>query len=405
MKRSVIKTGASCFALLCIIFIPFPFNITKLQLPVTDLIFGKLIGFISKNIFSIPLYNTKVFSDTVAMYILVLLLFIMAIVIAMVLLLVKKWQRYKSKAAAILYQFILYYVTLQLLKYGADKIFKNQFYIPEPNTLFTTVGSLEKDMLYWSAMGSSYSYNIFLGTLEILAAIFILFKRTRLMGLLLSLGILVNVVAVNFGFNISVKLFSLLLLYLNIFLLLPYRKRLYQLLFFKLNIIPETETRVVFKKTFPVFFVQWLATSLILLEVFFPFIRSGNFDGDTAQRPYLHGAYEVTKFIEGKDTLTAASSPVKRFFIHKDSYIIFQDQQEQMKDYKLQYDKTSTTFMLTDYQFKQTHHSFTYQPADSILTLQYFNNGKESKLVGKAIDWRKLPVLKKEFRWTVDAGR
>jgi hypothetical protein len=405
MKRSVIKTVASCFALLCIIFIPFPFNITKLQLPVTDLIFGKLIGFISKNVFSITLNNSKVYSDTVAMYILVLLLFILAVVITVILLLNKKWQLYKSKVTAILYQFVVYYLALQLLKYGADKIFKNQFYIPEPNTLFTTVGNLEKDMLYWSAMGSSYSYNIFLGALEILAAVFILFKRTRLMGLLLSLGILVNVVAVNFGFNISVKLFSLLLLYLNIFLLLPYRKRLYQLLFLKLTVTPEAATTIVFKKTFLIFFMQWLATGVILLEVFYPFIRTGNFNGDTIQRPYLHGAYVVTKCIEGKDTLTAASSPVKRFFIHKDSYIIFQDQQEQMKDYKLQYGKTSTTFILTDYQFKQTRLAFNYQPGDSILTLQYFNNGKENKLVGKATDWRKLPVLKKEFYWTVDAER
>ena len=52
--------------------------------------------------------------------------------------------------------------------------------------------------------------------LEILAAVLILIKRTRLMGLLLSLGILINVVAVNFGFDISVKLFSLFFFFFEV---------------------------------------------------------------------------------------------------------------------------------------------------------------------------------------------
>ena len=72
-----------------------------------------------------------------------------------------------------------------------------------------------------------------------------------------------------------------------------------------------------------------------------------------------------------------------------------------MKDYKLHYDKTKSVFILTDYQLKQPILVFTYQPSDSILTLQYFNNGKESKLISKTIDWKKLPLLKKEFHWTV----
>src|SRR5205085_9499653 len=121
------------------------------------------------------------------------------------------------KASCIIYQLFIYYLCLQLLKYGVDKIFKNQFYLPEPNTLFTPAGMLDKDILYWSTMGTSYGYNIFLGSLEIAAALFILIKRTRLIGLLLSLGILINVTEVNFGFDISVKLFSLFLLFFNLY--------------------------------------------------------------------------------------------------------------------------------------------------------------------------------------------
>ncbi|GAB2815246.1 hypothetical protein [Ferruginibacter profundus] len=403
MKGSIIKSIAAFFALLGVLFIPFPFNITTLQLQVTDFIFGRLIDFVATIFFSKTLRHTKVYSDSTSMYLLLLLLLVAAVIIALVLNSKKKWPLYKEKTLRIFYQFFIYYLALQLLKYGADKIFKNQFYTPEPNTLFTPMGQLEKDILYWSTMGTSYSYSVFLGSLEILAAVFILMKRTRLMGLLLSLGILVNVVAVNFSFDISVKLFALFLLFLNIYLLHPFGSRLYQLLLQKNNtVLPATRQISLFKKTFLISFLHWLAAGLIALEVFYPFLVSGNFNGDKMPRPYLHGAYEVTGVIDGEDTITLSASPVKRFFIHRDSYIIFQNQQDVMQDYKLGYDKTDTTFTITDYQFKETILSYNYNASDGILTLQYFSNGKALQLIGKAIDWRKLPALKKDFHWTMD---
>jgi hypothetical protein len=400
MKRSTIKTAASFFSLLGIIFIPFPFNITKAQLHFTDLLFGKLIGFVSVTFFSQPLSTTKVYSDTVSMYILILLLFTVSAVIAFLLKYIKKWAAYRERMIRIIYELCIYYLALQLFKYGADKIFKNQFYLPEPNTLFTPVGMLDKDILYWSTMGTSYGYNIFLGSLEILAAIFILIKRTRQIGLLFSLGILVNVVAVNFSFDISVKLFSLFLLFLNLYLLLPFRRKLYQLFLLKNNAaIPSANFNLVNHKSFFTSFLQWLAIGLIALEVFYPFIRSGNFNGDIAARPYLHGAYEV---INNTDTFPPLHSPVKRFFIHRDSYIIFQDPHDVMRDYKIAVDKNNSIIILTDYTMKQTKLSFVEQTGD-ILALQPLDKNEQFVLIGKSVDWRKLPALKNSFHWTIDA--
>jgi hypothetical protein len=79
MKGSIIKSIATFFALLGLLFIPFPFNITTLQLQLTDFIFGKLIGFTAKVFFGKPLLTTKVYSDSTSMYLLLLLLFIAAV--------------------------------------------------------------------------------------------------------------------------------------------------------------------------------------------------------------------------------------------------------------------------------------------------------------------------------------
>ena len=218
---------------------------------------------------------------------------------------------------------------------------------------------------------------------------------------------MLNVVAINFGFDISVKLYSLFLLYLTFYLLTPYYGRLYQLFLQRKTgtVIPFSGTTGLSRNSFLPGFLKWLAAGLICLEAFYPFIKAKNFNDDLAGRPYLHGAYEVKQMIAGTDTLTEKESPVKRFFIHRNSYMIFQDQGDDMQDYKLSYNKGDSVFVLTDYQLKKTVLSFAYQASDSILTLQYFKNGKENKLTGKAIDWRKLPVLQKGFHWTVDGRK
>ncbi|HEY6064142.1 MAG TPA: hypothetical protein VIV35_11065 [Chitinophagaceae bacterium] len=406
MKRGFVKRVASFFAFFCVVFIPFPFNISKVQLPVTEFIFGDLIGFVSSTIFGRPLTDTHVHSDTIAMYVLVLLLFFIAVIVSLVLLQLKKWPLFRDKVFAFIYRLLVYYLALQLLKYGLDKVFKNQFYLPEPNTLYTPVGRIPKDLLYWTSMGTSYFYNIFLGSLETLAAIFILIKRTRLPGLLLSLFIMINVVAVNFGFDISVKLLSLLLLFLTLYLLAPYIKSLYQFFFTQQAVTgkPNFGEAVLIRNRFLSACLKWFASGIIFLEAFYPVMKTGNFNGDKAARPYMHGAYEVTRYISGTDTLEPARFPAKRFFIHRDSYMIFQDREDGMMDYKLSYDMDKHEYVLTDYQLHKTSIHFNYNESDSILIIQYSKDGKAFLLGGKALDWKKLPAVRKNFHWTVDGG-
>ena len=97
MKRGFVKQVASFFAFFCIVFIPFPFNITKVQSPVTDFLFGGLIRLVAENVFGKKLADTHVHSDTFSMYILVLLLFILALFISLLLQQIKKWSLYQDR--------------------------------------------------------------------------------------------------------------------------------------------------------------------------------------------------------------------------------------------------------------------------------------------------------------------
>ncbi|MEL6135447.1 MAG: hypothetical protein AAFR59_18970, partial [Bacteroidota bacterium] len=54
--------------------------------------------------------------------------------------------------------FFTYYLAFILLRYGFDKMFLSQFPFPSPNLLYARLESLNPDILYWSAVGTSPTY-------------------------------------------------------------------------------------------------------------------------------------------------------------------------------------------------------------------------------------------------------
>lgn len=396
-------TVTGVFAFLGILFIPFPFALISFQQSFTDIIFGRLIGMTAR-LFGHSLRDTRVYSDSISMYILLLLLFVLALLLTLAASKLNWWKNNGGKLMGIIYTVCCYYLLLQLMKYGVGKIFKTQFYLPEPNTLYTPLGKISKDLLFWSSVGTSYSYNVITGSVEVIAALLLLFRRTRLAGLLLAAMVLLQIIIINFCFDISVKLFSLFLFYLCIYLLSPYFNRLYQFLFLSRNemAVPGIP-RLSFTQSFWRVFLKCLVSGVILVEVLYPSIMDHNFNDDRAARPYLHGAYEVRQVLKGTDTLPKNDWPVKRFFIHRNGYIIFQDRQDNMQDYKLSYDLSANKMILEDYQLKKVSVPYHYSGSDSVLTLQLTKDSVLLSISGRALDWRQLPALKKEFHWTIDA--
>lgn len=402
----VFRTATAIFLLLGIIFIPFPFHLISFQESLTDIVFGKLIGTAASSFFGIHLKETIVYSDSTSMYVLLFLLFVLSLIISFLLSNIRKWRQHEKNILDFFSVLFCYYLILMLMKYGLDKVFKTQFYLPEPNTLYTPLGLIDKDLLYWTSMGTSRLYNIFTGSAEVLAALLLFFRRTRMAGLLLAAASLIHVAAINFGFDISVKLYSLFLLAISLYLLVPYCRRLYSFFFTRLEVFPALQqTGAVIKTRFLAVFTKCFVMGLILFESLYPYLKESNFNDDTSKRPYLHGAYEVRQMISGIDTLTSSGWPVKRFFVHRNGYLIFQDQQDRMQDYKLSFDTGKYEYILTDYKSHSTIARINYSEKDSILILRFNQEGKEQQLTGKALDWRKLAVLKKSFHWTVDDNK
>ena len=376
MERTVKLTLCIFFGLI-VLFFPITWFLFAFQQEVSNALFLPLVHLFDK--------NTDLTSDAKGLYILVALLFLIAFISGTVL---NRFPPEKvEKLLPILRFASIVFLSMVLMKYGVDKLFKGQFYLPEPNLLYTPMGKLDKDILFWSTMGTSYEYNLFMGMMELIPALLILFSKTRKIGLFIACGVLLNVFAINFTFDISVKLFSFLLLALSVFLLFPY------LLKTDPSKTDKIDWQPIKKWTTPLILV------IIAAESLGPSVARGSFNDDRAPRPYLHGGYSVVQqnFMEGNPLF---DQKIKRVFIHRDGYIIFQMINDDMLDFKLEIDQVAQRCTLTDYSGGQCVLNYRYSKKTE--NLEILSTLGTPLLTTKTLNWRKLPVLQKQFHWTVD---
>ena len=387
------------FGLLGVLFIPFSFHYFTVQSTITKFLFENGIVFISSQLSWIHLTNSEISSDSTALYVLLGLLFCIAIIMVSLASFIKSTNRKESLIIKSIQLIMTYYLSAVLLRYGSDKLFKVQFYLPEPNILYTPLGMLDKDILFWSTMGTSYSYNVFMGLMEIIPALLLLHTKTRVLGLLLLTGVMINVVFINFGFDISVKLYSTFLLLLCMLLLVPYWSKFMQ--FFILNqstVISVFKGKEVLSSTPKRYGIKAIAIGFILMESFFPHIQNGGCYDDITPRNPLHGSYEVTKIENNLASNDLVN--LKRIFIHRQNYLIVQYADDRMEDFSLDVHPHLNQFVLTDQNGATFVLNYEYSEALQMLELKSADLGITITSISKP--WRELPLLQPLFHWTVD---
>jgi uncharacterized membrane protein YphA (DoxX/SURF4 family) len=352
-------------------------------------------------------YTSQLVSDSTGLYIHVFNLFIISLLTAFIWAIARKKENDHATIFFYWFRFIVsYYLALQLFEYGFNKLFKWQFYLPEPNNLYTTMGNTPRDLLYWSTMGLSRPYTIFTGVAEIIAASLLLFNRTRLAGALLGFFLLCNIVAINFSYDISVKVYSCFLLLLCVILISPDAGRLFS--FFTGKKINEKKQGVVIssrqtKWIYPV--IKVFVIAYILFSTLSVYFIENNFNDDMAARPTFHGAYEVTSFVKNRDTMASLltdSSRWKRVFVHRRGYFIVQDMNDNTQDYALLTDTVNRYFILEREDDMQQFKLYYIQNPDSTLSLDG-TFGKDSLSVRlRPLRLQQLPALQHEFNWTTD---
>lgn len=353
-------------------------------------------------------YLHEIASDTLLMYVHMATLLVLALLGAAV----WGWRDRQALAYPKLQYVLLvaarYFLAAAMLSYGFAKVFKIQFYIPEPNTLYTPLGEVPRDLLFWSTMGASHSYSVVTGLIEVLVGILLLFRGTRLAGGCLGIAVMANVVLLNFSYDISVKLYASLLLLLCFVVISPDFTRL--LAFLRGGAVPATQ---LWTPTFvkPGSRLAWatlktVVVCALLLDAVGLQFETSNFNDDLAPRPPYHGAYAVKQFIQDGDTLAAAlGQPLRwqRVFVHRQGFVIVQDMAGQMQDYPLRMspDRQSLLLLGASGQLAGYFEVQSCDPTQGCLVGMQQGHALQIKL--QPLDWRTLPLLQGEFHWTSDA--
>ncbi|HIP31789.1 MAG TPA: hypothetical protein EYG86_03415 [Crocinitomicaceae bacterium] len=235
----------------------------------------------------------------------------------------KNLQLSRANQLQTLYVVLSYVLALYLFKYGFDKLFQEQFYFPEPNILHTPLGKLSKDILFWSAMGASFWYNIFMGLIEIIPALLLLHHRTRMFGAFITFGVLLNVWAINMSFDISVKVLSSLLL-LNAIYLLSFSWKNY-FYFFTGESTQATKKEILLEKK-PLIkrMLKGTVIALFCIEVLLPFITRERNENLTSSYLILGETNDDTIF-----------ESCKRIHFHSKGWLILESEEQEFEDYKI----------------------------------------------------------------------
>jgi hypothetical protein len=285
-------------------------------IPLSELVFDfyiepfhQLIPWIAKHVLNMS-PDITVFTngsgDTTYDYVVVLFIIFLSLVGAMIWAALDRKRTNHIQLYYWLTAVVRYYAAFTMLTYGLVKVIKLQFPFPDPWRLLEPYGDSSPMGLAWTFMGYSEGYNYFTGGAEVLGGVLLFFRRTTTLGAMVTFAVMGNVMAMNYCFDIPVKLLSTMLVIMAVFLMAKDLQRLYYF-FFANKAAPPSNLSAPYLNS------KALRISLRIFKVLLIVYGVGNLlvgsidsmsqYGDRAQIAPLWGIYNVETFIRNNDTV------------------------------------------------------------------------------------------------------
>ena len=196
-----------------------------------------------------------------------------------------------------------YYVCFQMINYGLAKIFYLQFGEISIQSLRQPFGDMSPMGLLWRFMGFSKAYCMFTGFAEFIGGVLLLSRRTTLLGALITFGVMVNVMMMNYCYDVPVKLLSTHLVAFSLIIISFWGKNLIDFFFGGRAFEPVKLHDVVPQKYQKArAFIKW---SLVILFMANSFYRLYDYTNQIEERNRpkvaFFGIYDVEKFQKFRD--------------------------------------------------------------------------------------------------------
>ncbi|HEX4965672.1 MAG TPA: hypothetical protein VF173_32980 [Thermoanaerobaculia bacterium] len=298
--------------------------------------------------------------------------------------------------------YVRFALAASMLTYGAYKVIPSQFAEPFPSQLVEPFGEASPMGLLWLFMGASSAYTIFAGAAEMIAGLLLAFRRTALLGALVSIGVMSHVVAINFSYDVSVKLHSCHLLAMGVFLTLPHLRRLLDL--FVLN---RPVAAIAFRPPRARFRRTALVVQGVLVAAYSGYLLYQSYDasknqwGNLSTRPPFYGIWTVEELeVDGvaRPPLLTDATRWRRVLFEYPDYVSVQLMDGSQSDYGLILGKRRLT--LTKPDDKTWQPSFAYEETQpGLLVLDGTMDGRKTRLTLRREDESSYRLVSRGFHW------
>lgn len=309
----------------------------------------------------------------------------------------------KRKSHKQLFQWLIvvfrFYVGFMLVHYGIAKLNNGQFPAPSVYRLSSTYGDSSPMGLAWTFLGFSAGYKWFMFSAEIMGFL-LFFRRTATLGAFLGLMTTINIMAINYCFDVPVKILSTALVLMCLIILLPNISNLFNL-FFKGQLVQLKSPNL------PVFDKKWLRISLralkylaVITYALVPLVfalKTALFEEKPVNNPGLYGAYDIESFTTA-DTLTAKYAYKWQFLVfenYNNAIVKYTNKESDWCKYQVDENKKTLDFKFND--DPNVIYKLNYQILDSnkvILKGDLFNGHTEITLKRK-----KFELMERKFHW------
>jgi len=300
--------------------------------------------------------------------------------------------------------FVRYYIGIMLIVYGIVKLFKSQF--PFPNIIQLTKPLLQFSPmeLTWAFFGSSTAYNIFIGIAEILGVL-LLFRKTATLGTLIALATSLNIMAINYFYDVPVKMVSTILVLLSIYLLAPNIKRLFNFLVLQKNTALLTIPKPAIKNKI----VKWSLIGLKYLSIITPIAA-------TVYRSWDINKYLI-KFVDTDSELFGyyyiplsqyenrismdIPSQWQQFVFRNNETLIVRTAEMNSNNYTIKLDTTAKELKIIGKSGEKDFVTSYKKLSNGNLELTDLNSENNTKIILTKINIDEIPLKTNGFRWVI----
>ncbi len=389
---------------------PFPLNvipgISAISQPYSKF-WTWLINLTGKNILGIQEEITSTVTgsgDKLYNWVQYFTILLLAILVTIIWSILDRNRAHYKKLAKWFLLFLTYYLAYFMFVYGIIKLFYLQFGPPNLERLFQTLGQISPMRLLWTFMGFSESYTMFSGACETLAGLLLVFRRTRTLGGLVAFGVMLNVFMLNMSYDVPVKLFSLQLMIMGIYIASQDFSRLFNFFFLNKAVPPADHSPMFSSKTgkYITLTVQILLVGYFILNL--AISSSGNRKryGPERQKSEHYGVYNVETFVINNDTLpplTTDSIRWKRLLIDYPRFISVIQMDEKLQRYNSQLDTTKQQYTLTIGRDTINKYVMDYEFIGKDMKMSGVLKGDTVQIDMKYYDIENFGLLNRGFHW------